>query len=217
MSYHFLGLVRTLTKIIVYTLIGMAVVAGIIFAIFDVWTVPSDDPQLSVSVEPTLSSGDVVLVLRSTGAGDGAVVRCTDPQAEGRYVVGRAMGASGDDIEVSGAGLRLNGKTPSAPYACEVSKVTLRNPANDEDTELTCFVEEFAGGTHQSLRGKAVEREAKTKVEPGKVYLVSDNRVMHLDSRDFGTVAPSSCQRIAFRLWGSTGYLDTHKRLTAIW
>jgi len=200
-----------------YTLIGLAVIAGVIFAFFDVWTVPGDDALLAVSVEPTLSAGDIVFVARSSGAKDGNVVRCTDPQAEGRYVVGRVMGSGNDDVEFAGGTLRVNGKTPSAPYACDVPKMTLRNPANGEEQEYACFMEEFAGGTHPSLRGKALDRDAKFAVPAQQVYLVSDNRSLHLDSRDFGAVSPASCQRIVFRLWGTSGYWDTHKRLTGIW
>ena len=200
-----------------YSLIVLAVIAGIIFAFCDVWTVPSDDPQLTVSVEPTLSAGDIVLVLRSTGATNGAVVRCTDPQAEGRYVVARVMGVSGDTLQFSGGNILINGKTPAAPYTCEVPKMTLRNPANEQDIELQCSMEEFAGGTHACLRGKAVDRDVKAEVQLQKVFLVSDNRIMHLDSRDFGSVSASTCQRVAFRLWGTTGFWDTHKRLTGIW
>jgi signal peptidase I len=217
MELSFPRIVRTLTKIVLYTLLGMAVVAGIIFAIFDVWTVPGDDPQLSVSVEPTLSAGDVVLVRRSFGASDGDVVRCADPQAAGRYVVARVMGSTGDEIDFVGGNLLVNGRSPSAPSACDNPKMTLRNPANDEDMELQCFVEEFAGGTHQSLRGKAVDRDSKATVDVQHVYLVSDNRILHLDSRDFGPLVPSTCQRVLFRLWGTTGFWDTHKRLTGIW
>ena len=209
---------RTFSKVVLYTLIGMAVIAGITFAIFDVWTVPGDDPQLAVSVEPTLSAGDVVLVSRSTGAKDGNVVRCTDPQAEGRFVVGRVMGVTGDVLEFRGNGMTVNGKSPSAPYTCEVPKMTLRNPANDEDVELTCSVEEYGGGTHSMLRGTAVDREVKVEVDAQHVYLVSDDRVLHLDSRDFGPLAPSSCQHVVFRLWGASGFWgDTHKRLSFIW
>ena len=195
----------------------MAVLAGIVFAIFDVWTVPGDDAQLAVSVEPTLSAGDIVLVSRSSGAADGNVVRCTDPQAEGRYVVGRVMGVPGDVVEFKGASPSINGKTPSAPYTCEVAKVTLRNPASGEDVALTCSIEEYAGGTHAALRGTAVDRDLKAEVAVQHVFLISDDRVLHLDSRDFGTVVPSTCQRIAFRLWGASGFWDTHKRLSVIW
>lgn len=208
---------RTFSKIVLYVLLGMAVIAGIVFAFFDVWTVPSDDPQLAASVEPTLSAGDVVLVSRSMGAKDGNVVRCADPQAEGRYVVARVMGVTGDKIDFRSGNLGINGKSPSAPYACDIPKITLRNPATNQDMELDCFVEEYAGGTHQSLRGQAVDRDVTTTVDAQHVYLVSDDRVLHLDSRDFGAVAPVTCQHVAFRLWGSTGYFDAHKRLSVIW
>lgn len=208
---------RTFSKIVLYVLLGMAVIAGIIFAFFDVWTVPSDDPQLAASVEPTLSAGDVVLVSRVMGAKDGDVVRCADPQAEGRYVVARVMGVTGDKIAFRSGGLAINGKSPSAPYACDTPKVTLKNPATNQDLELDCFVEEYAGGTHQSLRGAAVDRDVTATVDAQHVYLVSDDRVLHLDSRDFGAVAPATCQHVAFRLWGTSGYFDAHKRLSVIW
>jgi len=210
--------VRSFTKVLIWITIILAVFLGVVFAFFEPWTLPADDGQLAASVEPTMSAGDFVLVTRSRGASDGALVRCPDPDAPGRYVVGRAMGHGGDVIDFVGGTFQLNKKIPPAPYACDVAKVTMKNPASGDDEDLNCFVEEFAGGTHESLRGgKSVDRDPHTEVATGTVFLVSDNRVLHLDSRDFNTVNSATCQRIALRVTGAGGVGDSKHRFTVLW
>lgn len=209
---------RKALKALIWIAIVCAVLVGILFVFFEPWTVPGDDPQLAVSIEPTLSTADYVLVTRSSGAADGALVRCADPDAPGRFVIGRVIGSAADVIEFSGGTLLVNGKTPSSSVACEPSTVRLRNPATQDEEELFCYMEEFAGTMHPALRStKNAPRDSKAQVEPTKVFLVSDNRSMHLDSRDFNTVESASCHRIAFRLWSSAGWGDAKKRLTVLW
>jgi signal peptidase I len=58
--------------------------------------------------------------------------------------------------------------------------------------------------------------ESSAKVEAGKVFLVSDNRLMHLDSRDFGQVDVSTCSHIVYRLWGER-FTDSSRRFTILW
>ena len=53
-------------------------------------------------------------------------------------------------------------------------------------------------------------------VEAGKLYLVSDNRLMHQDSRDFGLVDSSTCEHIVFRLWGER-YAASTRRFNVLW
>ncbi len=208
---------RTFTKVLIWIVIVLAIGLGVVLAIFEPWTLPADDAQLTTSVEPTMSAGDLVLVTRSNNATEGALVRCPDPDAPGRYVVGRVMAVGGDVVDFGGGTIRLGGKTPPAPYACEVPKVTMKNPASGDDVELSCFVEEFGGGTHESLRGAVVDRDSHTEVPAGQIFLVSDNRVLHLDSRDFNTLAPAGCQRVAFRVAGATGIFDAKRRFTVLW
>jgi len=209
---------RKTLRVLVWIAIACGAVAGIVAIFFTTWTVPGDDPQLAVSMEPTMSAGDLVLVSRSTGGSEGALVRCADPDAPGRFVMGRVMGRAGDTIEFSGGAVSVNGTAPTSNLACDQSTATLKNPATQEDEQLRCFLEEFAGSTHQALRSeKHTGGDVKTQVEPGKVYLVSDDRALHLDSRDFGVLPPASCQRIVFRFWGAGGWADVKKRLTVLW
>lgn len=211
---------RKAVRILFWVAIVCAVLVGIVFAFFEPWTVPGDDAQFAVSIEPTMSVGDVVLVLRTTGVADGALVRCSDPDAPGRFVVGRVIGRTGDKVEFVQGTLRVNGKTPSAPSACDPPTVRLKNPGTQEDEDLSCSLEEFAGSIHPSLRSVVAApaaRDTSADVEVGKAYLVSDDRVLHLDSRDFGAIAPGTCQHIALRLWGAGGWGETKKRLTLLW
>ena len=209
---------RKLVRILVWTLLVCAVVAGGVYAFFDPWTVPGDDPQFAVAIEPTLSAGDLVLVSRVASAPDGELVRCADPDAAGRFVVGRVIGSGNDEISFNNGTLSVNGHTPSAPFRCDPPLAHLKNPATGEDVELDCSMEELAGNTHPSLRATGgADRDTKATLEPGKVYLVSDDRPLHLDSRDFGTVPASACHTIVARLWGTTGWGDARRRLTILW
>ena len=206
-------------RLLLWIALVCGVLVGVVFIFLDTWTVPGDDAQFAVSIEPTLGAGDVLLVTRSAGASDGAFVRCTDPDAPARFVVGRVVGTAGDAIEFTNGTLLVNNRTPTASVACDPAVVRLKNPGTQDDEDLACFMEELGGSTHPALRSQknAPGRDSKTTVEPGKVFLASDNRLLHLDSRDFNTLAPGNCHRIALRLWSANGWLDAKKRLTVLW
>ncbi len=207
---------RTFLRILKWVVAVLAVVGGIVYALFDPWRVPSDDPQFGVSIEPTVSSGDLVLVSRFSGASEGALVRCPDPDAPGRWVVGRVMATGGDTIHIAGGSVQVNGKSPDSPYGCD--GITVTNPATEEQVDLACSTEEVGGIAHPAVRATASQdREVTAQVEDGKVYLVSDDRSLHLDSRDFGAISPAGCHRIAYRLVGAAGWGDAKRRLTFVW
>jgi signal peptidase I len=209
--------VRTILKIVLWTAVVLGVIGGLMYAfLFDVWVVPVDDPVLTASIEPQLAAGDTVLISRSTSPDVGVLVRCTDPDAPARFVIGRIVGKMGDVLDINGGTFTLNGHNVSAPNACDPARVTVRNPVTQEEEEVPCSNEEFAGITHPALRA-GIENRKHVEVEGGMAYLLSDNRMMHLDSRDFGSVPAHSCQRISFRLWGSGGYGDTKHRLSVVW
>jgi signal peptidase I len=209
---------RKAVRLLLWIAVGCAVLCGVGYLVFEPWTVPGDDPVFAASIEPALSVGDVLLVTRTKGASDGTLVRCVDPDAAGRFVVGRVAGHAGDTVELTSGVLVVNGKASTASVACDPPTVRLRNPTTLEDEELSCMLEDFGGALHPILRAtKSPGRDIKTDVAPGKVYLLSDNRVIHLDSRDYTGVQPATCQRVVLRLWGAQGWLDTHKRLTVLW
>jgi len=188
------------------------------FAFFDVWRVPSDDPMFVVSVEPTMSAGDIVLVARHGSPGTGNLVRCADPDEPRRFVVGRWMATGGEKVEITGEIITINGEYASSPRACEKPQFTLTNPASGEAETMLCRQVEFAGLTHEILTSTLhAEGHHLMVVDPGKIFIASDNRHMHLDSRDFGSIDPSTCQHIVFRLWGNAGFGDASHRFTILW
>ena len=73
----------------------------------------------------------------------------------------------------------------------------------------------MAGGWHfrGMVRGEGAERPVSHEVDAGRVFLLSDNRSLHDDSRDFGSVELSTCKDlISFRLWGAEGFFMSRSR-----
>jgi signal peptidase I len=195
---------------------------GILYAFFyDYWRVPDDDPLLTAAIAPTLEPGDLLIVSRRTAIDRGNLLRCPDPQAPGRYVIARAIGHWGDQLDLSNESVSIDRHNMPSPRACEPAEVTVRNPATDQDTVLSCSVEEYGEMTYQALRSRdAPEPFHKVTVELGKWFLVSDDRHVHLDSRDFGQVEggpAGGCQHILFRVVGPGGFFDAKSRLSIIW
>lgn len=202
----------------------LAVIAGAAFAIVyfayaDVWTVPSDDPRMLVSVEPTLRGGDILLVDRHARATVGNLARCVDPDEPRRWVVGRVVGGGGSSVNITGQGFSSPGAREVSDSSC--ASMRLVNPGSGDEVELVCRNVEFAGATYQTL--KKVDETSRSPqaeehhVPSGKVFLMSDDRYLHLDSRDYGSLPEGSCRHILFRLWGSDGFSDGSRRFNLLW
>lgn len=209
---------NTLFRIIAwFTVVGGAISAIVYYTYADVWTVPIDDPRLLVSIEPTLRGQDIVLVARHDPPSVGNLARCVDPDEPRRWVVGRVIGMSGNEVHLAGAGFTVAGSRETHDTACD--NQTLSDPATGNDVPLVCRYSEFAGISYQVLTrsGGDSDHPQDIKVPGGKVFLMSDNRSMHLDSRDFGPLPADSCRHVLFRLWGGTGFTDSTRRFTIIW
>ncbi len=201
----------------------MAVIFGALAAIgyytyADVWTVPTDDPRLLVSIEPTLRGGDIVLVERHGPPERGKVVRCADPDEPRRFVVGRLVGPPGSALTLVDQRFTTPGSRETSDTAC--GDTTLVNPATGEEVKLDCQNREFAGLEYRTLMRKMESSNGapiEVHVPVGKSYLLSDDRYLHLDSRDFGLVPDTSCQHIFFRLWGAEGFGDGSRRFNIVW
>jgi len=182
----------------------VGIVAAIALALYalvlDVWVVPSDDPLLTASIAPTLSPGDVLLVARHGGLDHGYLARCPDPETRGRFVVARAIAHGGETIAFDGEIASVDGHHTPSPTRCEPSDVVVQDPATGSDLLLGCEVEEYAEVNFSILRSFANPKSTpKQTVAPGRWFLVSDDRHVHLDSRDFGEVDPHDCQHVLFR------------------
>jgi signal peptidase I len=185
----------------------------------DAWTLP-DDPRLAASVAPTLHAGDTVLILRRGTPGFGDLVRCADPEEPSRFVVARIAGLPNDTVETDGVELVVNGKRYNSQSACPPDLDTVVEHPNTHATiPLHCDQVEMGGGWH--YRGYASRDTFNARppitVREDHVYLLSDNRSHHDDSRDFKTLPRASCKgRVFFRLWGRGGWADDKSRLSYI-
>jgi signal peptidase I len=177
------------------------------------WTVPKD-PFLGASVAPTVFPGDLVVMMTSGERGANELVRCPDPEDSQRWVMGRIYGQAGETVSVLGTSVSVNGRRYSTTEACVDDEVTVNDPVSGAPKKLRCARVEFAGGWHFIAGGETRDTTpAEHKVGAGRVYLVSDNRVYHEDSRDFGAVMANTCtDRVLFRLWGTEGFTGSKRR-----
>jgi signal peptidase I len=185
---------------------------------FDVWTV-TDDPYIGASLAPTLAGGDTVILLRRGTPGFGDLVRCVDPQDPKAFVLGRIAGVEGDTVEIEGPRLRVNGRDYGGSTACAEPKIHIKHPETQKEIELSCDVVEMGGGWHyRATMVQQFTEQKKTKtVGPGMFFLVSDNRLLHDDSRDYGLVQRDTCaERPVVRLWSKAGWTDEKSRLTYV-
>ncbi len=184
--------------------------------VLDTWVVPGDDPMLTVSVLPTLTPQDRLLVQRGAVPKPGQLARCVSPENPTRYVVGRVFGVGGDRLEIRDEAVWVSGRVVTKRHGCPPVQMT--HPATGNEVTLLCSVEDNGAWTYGVLRD-AEHREPSRGVqvvEEGRLYLVSDNRHLHQDSRDFGTVEASTCEHVVFRLWGES-FLDSGRRFSILW
>lgn len=182
--------------------------------VFDTFVVPAGDPGFAMSIEPTLRAGDRVLTRRGVIPGRGDLVRCTS-SLQGGEVIGRIAGLGGDTVEIRGENVVLNGKPQPTRHACP--KVSVVHPVSQQPVELDCAVFDDGPWPYQVLLDRHFsEDRSASRVEPGHAYLISDNRHLHQDTRDFGLVEDGTCQHIVFRLWGET-WADASRRFTVLW
>lgn len=184
------------------------------------WTVPEGDPYLEASIAPTLRGGDLVLLWRLTKPKFGDLVACPEPGRPDRMVIGRIVGEPGDMVRAEGPKVYLNGRGAETEHACDPPKFTVTHPTTGAEIEQTCDVEAVAGVSH--MRGSTVGHEVlpapvNQKIQEGKFFLVSDNRLLPYDSRDFGLVDEASCtETVSFRIVSKQGFMDVKSRFVVI-
>jgi signal peptidase I len=210
---------RTWFRLVGWVLGVVGGVLGILYVgFFDVWRVPTDDPMMAASIEPTLSAGDLLVVTRRSEPARGQLQRCADPQAPGRYVVARAIGHGGDKLEMVGEVVSIDGKRSPSPRACDPPQEVIHDPRTGDDETLACSVEDYGDTTYGALRSNDhAEAPTRAAVEAGRWFMLSDDRHVHVDSRDYGEIDGNTCQHIVFRVVSAAGFFDAKKRFTIIW
>lgn len=182
---------------------------------FDTWVVPENDQLLVTSILPNLYPNDRILTARRSTPTSGQLARCTSPEPGSEYVIGRVMGMGGDTVVVDNGRVSINGKLIASRHACP--KVKVIHPITQEEITLGCATEDNGAWTYDYLVPVDRPEGPRTAVvEQGKYFLLSDNRVIHKDSRDFGLIDATTCEHVVFRLWGDS-FVDTSRRFTVLY
>lgn len=211
---------RSFPRLIAYLAIFFGVLIGVARATAIRWyKVPTDDPYLQASVAPTLSGGDWILLWRLTKPGFGDLALCAEPKAEYRSVIGRIVAVGRDKVEIRGSELSVNNRRMSNENA-DNPTFTVIDPVTKQEIEQPLDKEDLAGRIH--LRGGLPSDKRRDPVtltaEPGSAVLVSDNRYLPYDSRDFGLVPMETCKEmVIYRVVGAKGFGDVATRLTWVW
>jgi signal peptidase I len=214
--------VRAIVKLVVWVVVIVGVIVATLRATcMRVWTMPNDDGLLALSVMPTLEPGDVLVLWRVGTPTFGELVRCPDPEAPGRFVVGRILGEQGDKIVTEQGSVTVNDKIVGSRRACNPAQISVFDPKTGEAVDLSCEVEEAGGIEYTRARAThpptLQQMPFQVKVPAGNVFLASDDRHYHDDSRDFGPVPKDSChERIVFRFWSARGWFDEGRRMSFI-
>jgi signal peptidase I len=214
--------VRAFFKLVVW--VALIVGGGVAFlraTCMRTWTMPSDDGLLAASVMPTLEAGDVLVLWRVGTPTFGELVRCPDPEAPGRFVVGRILGEQGDKVVAEQTSITVNEKVIGSRRACNPAQLSVFDPKTGEAFDMSCEIEEAGGIEYTRARAThpptLQQMPFSVKVPAGDVFLASDNRHYHDDSRDFGPVSKESCrERVVFRLWSARGWFDEGRRMALI-
>ncbi|MEZ4222462.1 MAG: signal peptidase I [Polyangiaceae bacterium] len=212
---------RKFARFLLWTAIVLGAIVGLARAVaLRWWRVPVNDPYLEAAIAPTLRGGDLLILWRLTKPEFGDLVVCPEPNMPHRVVVGRIVAQGGDHIEVEGQTLKVNERASSTEEACIPPKFSVRHPTTSSEIEQQCQMESLAGHLH--MRGSTVQhgmmpRTVDSRVDSGKVFLLSDNRLLPYDSRDFGQVEAKTCtETVIFRLVGVKGFFDVATRFTLI-
>ena len=211
---------RKFLRWLAYSVLVLAVLIGIARAtVLRWWRIPGGDPYLEASIAPTLRAGELVLLLRLAPPRPGDLVLCPEPHAPDRIVIARVAALEGDEVKVEGTHVFVNGRRSQSEGSCDQMRFRVDDPSTGAEHELTCTLEELAGGLHE--RGDAPESRVGQKVElsvgDGELFLLSDDRAFPYDSRDFGMVDAETCrEKIVFRLLGEAGFGDVSRRFNVI-
>jgi signal peptidase I len=173
---------------------------------------------MAASLAPSLFAGDFVLLIHKQPK-FGDLARCADPEAPGRFVIGRIVGEPGSQLQLSGNEVIVDGKTTHQETVCLKKLVDSENPTSGAIEQLYCTVEALGNTKH--LRGTKVgvipPWKRKFSISDKNVFLVSDNRVYPLDSRYYGAVPWATCTDIVFfRIKSKKGWNDVDSRLSFI-
>jgi signal peptidase I len=160
------------------------------------------------SMLPTLEVGDHILVKK--GSGDvqrGDVVVFKFPQDTRTDYIKRVVAVGGDTVEVRGGVLSINGTPLDRQPLAQACSYTEGAPGSPDADEHHCTpMREISGGRAYTIilePDHAALDFPPTKIAPGELFMLGDNRDNSYDSRRWGTVKVDLVKGKATVIWWS--------------
>jgi signal peptidase I len=206
-------------RILLWTSLIVAAIIGVLrYTAIRWWQLPQNDPYFEASIAPTLNGGDWVILWRASSPKFGDLVLCPEPKTN-RPVIARLAAEQNDHLKISNSSLTINNAPLQSDGTCDAFHA--RDPTSGGDIAQSCSLEIMGGRTHK--RGNTPSEttvkpsDSEVDVAAGQIFLVSDNRALSWDSRDFGPVERSGCtETVVFRLVSKDGFFDVANRMTLI-
>jgi len=131
--------VKGFTRGVVWIAILLGAIGGLLYMlVFDVWVVPTGDPQLAAAILPTLMPEDKVLVQRGRSPVYGSLRAAPRRLRQGPSSSVRVFGTAGDRVEVTDSVVTTNGKGLAARHGCPQQIIAHPVTENLRDDELRC-------------------------------------------------------------------------------
>ena len=157
----------------------LIVVLGVVAVYFALGAPPYDSNRviLDRTMEPTLRAGERVIANPRVEPVQGSIVLYTATDAD-EVLAGRVIATGGQTVDLVGGRVTVDGKLLDEPYR------------HGQPTYPTSPAVTFP-----------------TKVPPGDLWILGDNRASNMDSRRFGPVSPSSVNGVVTAVyWPLTGF-----------
>ncbi len=194
-----MGVVRGLFSLVLWA-VGLALVAGAVLKLFfvDVIVLGHD------AMAPTVAIGEQAFLWRGAEPELGDIVVCQHPRIPTDLVVGRVLGRPGHVVATDAAGNLLVSGVPVETNVLDT--MTYSVTTSGRTAPVKRVVEGAAGKRYETFYPEDLDLEVeRTEVEPGRLYIVADNRAYRgYDSRTFGTVDAAACRGSLFMLFRPT-------------
>lgn len=133
------------------------------------------------SMDPTLADGQRLIVSKIYEPERFDIITTVEPNDSSKVAVKRLIGLPGDTIEYKNDQLYINGKTYNEPYLKDFKARFAKDRLQ----------EEYRYSARYQQKAEVVSNftpDFSVKVPTGKYFVMGDNRLVSMDSREFGFI-----------------------------